>query len=112
DIRNGLQMECVHCTSCIDACNFVMKKIHRAPNLIKYGNTTNTPFSLTLLFKPRNLLYLFLLLTIGSLLVFNLQKDGSLYFQVLRSKNAPFTMEENIITNQFYIKILNSSREE
>ena len=24
DIRNGLQMECVHCTQCMDACDHVM----------------------------------------------------------------------------------------
>ena len=29
DIRNGTQMECVHCTACIDACDAVMDKIGR-----------------------------------------------------------------------------------
>ena len=33
-IRNGTQMECVHCTACIDACDSVMDKIGRPRGLI------------------------------------------------------------------------------
>jgi len=36
DIREGLQMECIACTQCIDACNEVMGHIERRPNLIGY----------------------------------------------------------------------------
>jgi polyferredoxin len=36
DIRNGMQLECIACTQCIDACNGVMAKLDRAPNLIAY----------------------------------------------------------------------------
>jgi cytochrome c oxidase accessory protein FixG len=38
DIREGLQLECITCTQCIDACNGVMAKLGRAPNLIGYGS--------------------------------------------------------------------------
>lgn len=38
DIRNGLQLECVGCTACIDACNSVMKKIHKPTGLIRYAS--------------------------------------------------------------------------
>src|SRR5208283_3373771 len=38
DIRDGLQMECVHCTACIDACDGVMAKIGRPPGLIRYAS--------------------------------------------------------------------------
>jgi cytochrome c oxidase accessory protein FixG len=36
DIRNGNQMECIHCTACIDACNTVMTKLDRPINLIGF----------------------------------------------------------------------------
>jgi cytochrome c oxidase accessory protein FixG len=36
DIRDGLQLECIACTQCIDACNDVMHHVQRAPNLIGY----------------------------------------------------------------------------
>jgi cytochrome c oxidase accessory protein FixG len=38
DIRNGVQMECVGCTACIDACNNVMDKIGKPPGLIRYAS--------------------------------------------------------------------------
>ncbi len=38
DIRNGSQMECVQCTACIDACNDIMTKLNRPPNLIRYDS--------------------------------------------------------------------------
>jgi cytochrome c oxidase accessory protein FixG len=36
DIRNGLQLECVACTACIDACNDVMHRLGRPPGLIRH----------------------------------------------------------------------------
>ncbi len=38
DIRNGLQMECLHCTQCIDACDSVMAKVGKAKGLIRYAS--------------------------------------------------------------------------
>jgi cytochrome c oxidase accessory protein FixG len=35
DIRNGLQMECVSCTACIDACNMMMQKAGQPEQLIR-----------------------------------------------------------------------------
>jgi cytochrome c oxidase accessory protein FixG len=36
DIRNGVQLECVSCTACIDACNSVMQRVGRQPGLIRH----------------------------------------------------------------------------
>jgi cytochrome c oxidase accessory protein FixG len=36
DIRRGLQLECVACTACVDACDEVMKRLHKPPRLIRY----------------------------------------------------------------------------
>jgi cytochrome c oxidase accessory protein FixG len=36
DIRDGLQLECIACGACIDACDEVMEKVGYAPGLIKY----------------------------------------------------------------------------
>ena len=36
DIRRGLQMECIACTACIDACDLVMEKIKKPKGLISY----------------------------------------------------------------------------
>jgi cytochrome c oxidase accessory protein FixG len=34
DIRDGLQLECIGCGLCVDACNAIMHKVGRPPNLI------------------------------------------------------------------------------
>jgi len=36
DIRNGIQLECVACTACIDACNDVMARVGRPAGLIRH----------------------------------------------------------------------------
>lgn len=38
DIRDGLQMECVGCTACIDACDEMMEKVHLPKGLIRYAS--------------------------------------------------------------------------
>jgi len=35
DIRNGLQLECVNCTACMDACDDVMQRLGRPRGLIR-----------------------------------------------------------------------------
>jgi cytochrome c oxidase accessory protein FixG len=36
DIRNGLQLECINCALCIDACNVIMKRVGRPKGLIAF----------------------------------------------------------------------------
>jgi polyferredoxin len=36
DIRHGLQMECIACARCIDACTPIMAKLRRPPDLVGY----------------------------------------------------------------------------
>ena len=36
DIRNGIQLECVACTACADACDDVMRRVSRPQGLIRY----------------------------------------------------------------------------
>jgi cytochrome c oxidase accessory protein FixG len=38
DIRNGIQLECVNCTACMDACDGVMTRLGRATGLIRYAS--------------------------------------------------------------------------
>ncbi len=36
DIRDGLQMQCIACAACIDACRPIMRKLGKAPDLVGY----------------------------------------------------------------------------
>ena len=37
DIRDGLQMECIACAACLDACAPIMAKLRRPPGLVRYS---------------------------------------------------------------------------
>ncbi|MEO1017070.1 MAG: cytochrome c oxidase accessory protein CcoG, partial [Pseudomonadota bacterium] len=41
DIRDGLQLECIGCGLCVDACNDVMGRIGRPPELITFDSERN-----------------------------------------------------------------------
>ncbi len=53
DIRNGTQMECVHCTACMDACDNVMDKIGSPRGLIRYASLNGIERREPLRFTPR-----------------------------------------------------------
>jgi cytochrome c oxidase accessory protein FixG len=66
DIRDGLQLECIACTQCIDACNGVMAKLDRAPELIGYRSLAATEGRRARLLRPRVLVYAALLVAVGA----------------------------------------------
>ncbi len=58
DIRQGLQLECIACTQCIDACNGVMARLDRPSDLIGYASQNALEgVRATRLVRPRVLVY-------------------------------------------------------
>jgi cytochrome c oxidase accessory protein FixG len=57
DIRDGLQMECVNCTQCIDACNDVMRSIDKPEGLIRFTSERALEDDETNIIRPRVLVY-------------------------------------------------------
>jgi len=53
DIRNGIQLECVNCTACIDACDGVMSRLGRATGLIRYASHASIASGRARLLTPR-----------------------------------------------------------
>ncbi len=41
DIRNGIQLECVNCTACMDACDEVMDKVKKPRGLIRWASASS-----------------------------------------------------------------------
>ncbi len=55
DIRRGVQLECVACTACIDACDEVMEKVGKPKGLIRYDSLRGLEGGPALVFrKTRN----------------------------------------------------------
>lgn len=108
DIRNGLQMECVHCTQCIDACDEIMDKVGKPRGLIRYSSQDALDGRPRRLLRPRTVLYpLVLAVLLGGLAVALIRKPAA-DLTLLRGVGAPFTEEpDGRIANQLRIKVTN-----
>ncbi len=110
DIRNGLQMECVHCTQCIDACDHVMVALHKPKGLIRYASQEELAGHSSGLLRPRVVIYSVALLVILVTLGITLSTRAAAEVIVLRSSSEPYQVEaDGRIANQLRIKIVNRS---
>ena len=112
DIRDGLQMECVHCTQCIDACDEIMIKIGSKPGLIRYSNLDELRGLPRRLLRTRVLLYPVALAISLGLFVFFLTSRATTEVTMLRGIGAPYQMDGERVVNQVRLKFSNRNREE
>ncbi len=114
DIRNGLQMECIACGLCIDACDNVMDQVGLPRGLIGYSTEfkiSNQQNSKVLnLFTARTFYYGTILLIVGSFIIFNLTFKSNLQADVLPDRNPLYVMLSNgDIRNGYTVKISNKT---
>lgn len=112
DIRNGLQLECIHCAACVDACDSVMAQIGREPGLIRYSTENELAGHATRRFRPRVAIYTFILLAIVSTFAYRLSTRQFIDVQFLRGNHAaPFTLlEDGRVSNHLSAHIGNKDR--
>ncbi|MFO1153940.1 MAG: cytochrome c oxidase accessory protein CcoG [Rhodospirillales bacterium] len=118
DIRKGQQMACIGCGLCIDACNSVMAKFGRPPELITYDSVNNQNArargenTRTRLFRPRTIAYLALLFCVAAVIVYSLSTRSRLEVSVLSDRQPLFVkLSDGGIRNGYTFKILNMERE-
>jgi len=107
DIRQGLQMECIGCTACIDACDAVMEKVKRPKGLIRYDSSRGFAGQRTRWIRPRTLLYTGLALLGAGALTAATSTLKSANLGVTRVTGIPYVVEAGVVRNQFLIRILN-----
>ena len=105
DIRRGTQLECVMCTSCIDACNQVMVTIKKPQNLIKYSQESNQ-FS-SLFRDKRVMIYSLMLLIVVTVFGYSVHHRQMIPMHVSRLSNPPYKIVSGKILNQFNITVHN-----
>jgi cytochrome c oxidase accessory protein FixG len=109
DIRNGLQMECIGCAACIDACDDVMKKLHRAPGLIRYDSERGLAGEGRRVLRPRVYFYLAAgVVGLAVLLAFALTRTP-IVARVVRPAGVPFGLLDDVVQNQAMIHVENRS---
>jgi cytochrome c oxidase accessory protein FixG len=111
DIRNGLQMECINCTQCIDACDDVMRRVGLPTGLIRYTSQANLENRPQRFLRARTFLYPVLLGGLLAGLLFALQQTKGFSASVTRGKGTVFTaVPPNMVLNRFMLKLTNRSQ--
>lgn len=118
DIRNGLQMECIACGLCIDACDNVMEKVGLPKGLIRYDtlrnleNTDKTKNTKFRFWRPRTIYYSLITIVVGSLIIGSLAFKKTLTLQMIPNRNPIFvTLSDGSIRNGYQLKISNKTHE-
>jgi cytochrome c oxidase accessory protein FixG len=112
DIRNGLQLECVGCTACVDACDDIMLKLSRAPGLIRYDSQNGLSGKPKRVLRPR--VWLYAALGLVGLIVSSLALLSREPFEanLLRAQGAPFALQtDGTVRNSLELHLVNKQSE-
>jgi cytochrome c oxidase accessory protein FixG len=112
DIRNGLQLECIQCGRCADACDMIMTNIKRPKGLIRTESEAALEGKKLRRFRLRPAIYLTLLLINVGIMAVALGTRSDLQVTVLRQPKTTYTMmDETHVGNYFSIRVVNRSRD-
>jgi cytochrome c oxidase accessory protein FixG len=108
DIRHGLQMECVGCTQCIDACDSIMDKIGRRRGLIRYSSLDNLEGKQTSWIRPRVFVYAAIVVAAASAGIYLLGSRSAFEFDVVRVTGSPYYVQnDGLVVNKLRLRITN-----
>ena len=112
DIRNGLQLECIGCAACVDACDDIMTRLHRPTGLVRYDSQTGLGGGRTRLIRPRTVLYTFLTVAGSAVFAWRASHIEPMYANAMRlSSGAAFNVFNNAVRNQFVVRVINKRNE-
>lgn len=113
DIRNGTQMECVHCTACMDACDAVMTKVGSPRGLIRYASLNGIERGERLRVTPRLIAYCAVLAVLMAILAVMIFTRADFEATVLRAPGSMFQkMEDGHYSNLYTIRVVNKTSRE
>jgi len=113
DIRDGTQMECVHCTACMDACDNVMTKIGASRGLIRYASLNGIERGEHLRVTPRLIGYGVVLTVLASLLAVMIFTRTDVEATLLRAPGSLFQqMPDGHYSNLYTLRITNKTARE
>lgn len=112
DIRKGLQLECINCLECVDACTKVMGKLGR-PSLVQWSSTNeivnDTP---TKVVRKSTIMYTAaLVIILGLLFVMGGEKEHML-LNVNKTTQLYKIQDDNTVSNNFLFLFQNTDSKE
>lgn len=111
DIRQGLQLECIGCANCIDACDEVMTRIGRPRGLIRYDSLNGLAGRARRILRPRIILYTILLVVGATVAMLSASRYRPMSMSAVRMIGAPYFVDTDSVRNQFNVRVINKQTE-
>ncbi len=119
DIRDGAQLECIHCALCIDACDAIMRQVGRPTGLIAYdtdkavAERASGQKATYRLIRPRTILYSALLLFVAGIMTIGYLNRNTYELSAQRDRAPPFVrLSDGSVRNGYTLKLVNKSTAE
>ena len=112
DIRNGLQLECIGCAACIDACDDIMAKVNKPKGLVRYDSLNGLQGKKHRYLRPRTYLYTALLLPGAAVLTFFLGRLSPLHVAITRMNGPAHYVTDTDVRNQFNVRLATKRNEQ
>lgn len=112
DIRQGIQLECIACAACIDACDEIMDKVKRPRGLIRYASDAELEGGRTRWIRPRTILYTGLLLLGAGVAGFAFTSVEKATVTATRMPGSPFYVTGDYVRNQYQVRLINKAGED
>lgn len=116
DIRNGPQLECIHCALCIDACDDIMDKVGRPRGLITYETDDNVDRFQRgekpryRFIRSRTVFYASVLTIVCAIMAYGLMTRTTLELNASRDRNPNYVrLSDGSVRNGYTVKVINKS---
>ncbi len=111
DIRDGIQLECINCTACMDACDEIMVKTDRPTGLVRYASFNSVKEGTkTRLVTPRIAGYMALFTIVFGLFVYFLGTRPDAEAVILREPGRTWNeLTGGAYSNFYNVKIFNKT---
>jgi cytochrome c oxidase accessory protein FixG len=116
DIRDGLQLGCIQCGLCMDACDAVMAQVGRPTGLIAYDTDINAERRrsglppLYRIVRARTVLYAAVIAVVGAIMLYALATRGSLQVSALHERNPlAVVLSDGGVRNDYTVRLLNKA---
>lgn len=113
DIRDGVQLECVNCTACMDACDEVMVKIKKPQGLIRIDSYNGIIHKKKSIWNTRVIAYSLVLVALLGLESFLFISRSEVETLLLRTPGMLYqTTEDGYISNLYNYQLINKTDKE
>jgi len=110
DIKDGSQLECTNCTSCIDECDSVMRKIGKPEGLIRYDSVYGVETGKHTIKNARTYAYSAVLAILFSVLIYTLSTRIEVESLLTRLKGSTYqNYSQTELSNMYELSIVNKT---